>query len=155
MPTWIQRQVHLPCVLGQLDKSQRGSWGAYMLYEIASGGTFMELAHAWLSCNTCKSYFCLYLSCALPQSRGLWKPAKKGTFRLDESYSSESYCTMDGPLLPSPVSKYPSSDHTFAKRQGSTIALLQPFVWLCSGSCRVLAENALGCVSFLLMQCHP
>lgn len=78
-----------------------------MLYEIASRGTFMELARAWLPCNTGKSCVCLYLSGGLPWSGGLWKPAEKGTFRPDESYPSEFYYTMDGPLLPSPVSKQP------------------------------------------------
>lgn len=95
-----------------------------MLYEIASGGTFMELARAWLPCNAIKSCVCLYLSGGLPWSRCLWKRAKKGTFRPDESYLSEFYCAMDGPLLPSSVSRQPSSDHTFANRQGNTITTL-------------------------------
>lgn len=81
----------------------------------------MELAHAWLPCNTNKV---LSVLCGLPQSRGLWKPAEKGTFRPDETYPSEFYCTMDGPLLPLPFSKHPSSDHTFSKRQGSPITTL-------------------------------
>lgn len=116
VPTRTQSQVHLPCVLGRSDK--RGSRGVHKLYEIASGGTFMELVHAWLPCNTSRSFVCLYLS------GGLWKPARKGTFRSDESYPSEFYCTTDGHLLPSALSRYPSSDHTFAKRQGSTITTL-------------------------------
>lgn len=40
--------------------------------------------------------------------------------------SSKIYWMVDGPLLPSAVSKYSSRNHTIAKRQGSTIKTLYP-----------------------------